>query len=71
VQTVTYESHLLGRAELAQEHRVFNRHQAINGSIDKQQSATLHVYDASLDQRPSILGVVHEVIVVLVAKLLC
>lgn len=71
MQALTDKPHLLGRAKLAQKHRVLDRHQTIDCSIDKQQTTILHVYNTGLDQRPSILGVVHEVVVVLVAKLFC
>lgn len=71
MQAVTHEPHLLGRTKLAQEHRVLDRHQPIDGSIDEQQPTTLHVNNTSLYQGPGVLGIVHKVIVGLVAKLFC
>lgn len=71
MQTVADESHLLRRTKLAQEHRVLDGHQPIDRSIDEQQATTLHVYNTGLYQRPSILSIVHKVIVGLVAKLFC
>jgi len=46
-----------------------NSHEPIISAIDEQKPTALHIDDARVDQRPRLLRIVHEVVVVLVAKL--